>query len=48
MFKGRLAKYAPIAARDVAKALVALGLESQDGSFVHESDEIARLASAYR
>jgi uncharacterized protein YbjT (DUF2867 family) len=48
MFKGRLAKYAPIAARDVAKALVALGLGSQDGSFVHESDEIARLASAYR
>lgn len=43
---GRLRKFAPIPALDVARALVRLSLEPREGRFVHESDAIARLAKA--
>lgn len=42
---GPLAKYAPIAASDVARALVTLSLRATPGVFVHESDELARIAA---
>ncbi len=44
---GSLAKYAPIAAADVARALVALALRPEEGVFVHESDELARIAADF-
>lgn len=40
---GPLKKYAPIAAEDVAKALVRVAASNERGTFVHESDELSRL-----
>jgi uncharacterized protein YbjT (DUF2867 family) len=37
-------KYAPIQARDVAKAMVAAGKRNEKGFFVHEYDQIKELA----
>jgi uncharacterized protein YbjT (DUF2867 family) len=46
---GPLRKFAPIEGDDVARALALLSLAPslQTGRFVHESDELARLAKAY-
>lgn len=41
---GPLKKYAPIEGTDVARALIRLALDPREGRFVHESDELARLA----
>lgn len=46
LLTGRLAKYAPIAGSDVALAMVELARRNDVGVFVHESDELARIAAA--
>ncbi|MFZ5893789.1 MAG: NAD-dependent epimerase/dehydratase family protein [Myxococcota bacterium] len=45
LFVGRLGKYAPIEARDVARALVVLADRADAGRHVHESNELIELAA---
>jgi uncharacterized protein YbjT (DUF2867 family) len=42
---GPLAKYRAILASDVAKAMLRLAFDARHGRFVHESDELLRLAN---
>lgn len=44
-FVGPLARYRPIAAADVARAMVRVAKEGREGARVYESDEIARIAA---